>query len=270
MDAAFRELAPSLGLLVCDVFGNYVAQKFLEKGLPRHRDAVLGVLRGRVLPLSLQTYGCRVVQRALEALPPPAQALLVAELAAGGTHALLALVHDQARARVVCWFGFGFGLGWVGLGCVGWRVGGSSSSTHDTPCAPPSPPSPPLFPPRFPQNGNHVVQKALMHAPGQRALLCARFAGCGLELATHPYGCRVVQRVLEHCSRDEQAAMGVVPDTLAHATALAKDQASKGGGGGGGGGRWGGGRFCGGAERSSRPVFARAALGYCFRKAALR
>ena len=196
--AAFAELAPSLGVLMTDVFGNYVrgdffiflggrsqflthfypqlppprfpqvVQKFLERGSPPQQAFIVGLFHGRVLPLSLQMYGCRVVQKALEVLPPPAQAGIVAELASTGPDTLLTCVHDQ--------------------------------------------------------NGNHVVQKAIQHAPEQRRLLMAAFSGRGLELATHPYGCRVVQRVLEHCSREEQALMGVVRDVLGHAATLAKDQ----------------------------------------------
>ncbi len=41
-------------------------QKFLDHGVLEHRLKLAGMLRGNVLSMSLQMYGCRVVQRALE------------------------------------------------------------------------------------------------------------------------------------------------------------------------------------------------------------
>lgn len=51
------------------------------------------------------------------------------------------------------------------------------------------------------QNGNHVVQKCIEHVASARTGMIVRaFAGQVLMLSTHPYGCRVIQRLLEHCS----------------------------------------------------------------------
>ena len=41
-------------------------QKFLEHGTPAQRLQLAGMLKGNILTLSLQMYGCRVVQKALE------------------------------------------------------------------------------------------------------------------------------------------------------------------------------------------------------------
>lgn len=43
-----------------------VVQRFLERGGDDVRQAVADAIRGKALPLSLQVYGCRVVQKALE------------------------------------------------------------------------------------------------------------------------------------------------------------------------------------------------------------
>jgi len=51
-----------------DVFGNYVIQKILEKGAPKHKRELFEKIKGNVANLSLHTYGCRVVQKALEEL----------------------------------------------------------------------------------------------------------------------------------------------------------------------------------------------------------
>lgn len=50
------------------------------------------------------------------------------------------------------------------------------------------------------QNGNHVVQKIIECVPTERiAGLIDNFLTCVVPLSTHPFGCRVIQRVLEHC-----------------------------------------------------------------------
>ena len=50
------------------------------------------------------------------------------------------------------------------------------------------------------QNGNHVVQKAIERIPAEHIhFIISAFTGQVHGLATHPYGCRVVQRMLEHC-----------------------------------------------------------------------
>ena len=43
-----------------------VIQRFLSLGGPEVHERVKSVMGGRVLALSLQMYGCRVVQKALE------------------------------------------------------------------------------------------------------------------------------------------------------------------------------------------------------------
>ncbi|KAF0695395.1 Aste57867_13784 [Aphanomyces stellatus] len=60
------------------------------------------------------------------------------------------------------------------------------------------------------QNGNHVIQKCIEILPWKdatasrymerAAFLLASFVGNVSIMATHPYGCRVIQRVLENCS----------------------------------------------------------------------
>lgn len=56
--------------LMMDVFGNYVVQKFLEYGTEAQQAHLAGVLKGNVMALSLQMYGCRVIQKAIEVHVP--------------------------------------------------------------------------------------------------------------------------------------------------------------------------------------------------------
>ena len=49
-----------------DVFGNYVIQKFFEYGTDSQKTELVGLIKGHMLHLALQMYGCRVIQNALE------------------------------------------------------------------------------------------------------------------------------------------------------------------------------------------------------------
>jgi len=51
------------------------------------------------------------------------------------------------------------------------------------------------------QNGNHVIQKAIECVPAEHIqFIINAFTGQVYTLATHPYGCRVIQRMFEYCS----------------------------------------------------------------------
>lgn len=51
-----------------DVFGNYVIQKFVEFGTEEHQRKILMVVLPNVETLSVQMYGCRVIQKLLDTL----------------------------------------------------------------------------------------------------------------------------------------------------------------------------------------------------------
>ncbi len=46
-----------------DVFGNWVIQKFFEHGDQNQKKVLANRMKGQVLNLSLNVYGCRVVQK---------------------------------------------------------------------------------------------------------------------------------------------------------------------------------------------------------------
>ncbi|KAF7843114.1 pumilio-like protein 5 isoform X1 [Senna tora] len=74
------------------------------------------------------------------------------------------------------------------------------------------------------QNGNHVIQKCIECIPVEKInFIISAFKGQVPALSTHPYGCRVIQRVLEHCS-DEQHIQCIVDEILESAYVLAQDQ----------------------------------------------
>lgn len=65
----FNEILTAAYSLMTDVFGNYVIQKFFEFGSPEQKMLLAQKIKGHVLPLALQMYGCRVIQKALETIP---------------------------------------------------------------------------------------------------------------------------------------------------------------------------------------------------------
>ncbi|KAF5843130.1 armadillo-type protein [Dunaliella salina] len=74
------------------------------------------------------------------------------------------------------------------------------------------------------QNGNHVVQKIIECVPTERITgLIGNFLTCVVPLSTHPFGCRVIQRVLEHCQDADRKAV-VMMEILKEACHLARDQ----------------------------------------------
>ena len=160
------EVLPAIRRLRNDVFGNYVVQKLLDFGTPAIKAEIRETLEGEMLQLSLQMYGCRVVQKALEALDEDELPRLLREF----HHNVLSCIHDQ--------------------------------------------------------NGNHVIQKCievLNHRAHKAETLGdvhrAKFLAEQIDfviddvltntaaLSCHPYGCRVLQRILEHCGEQRKSAI---------------------------------------------------------------
>jgi mRNA-binding protein PUF3 len=73
------------------------------------------------------------------------------------------------------------------------------------------------------QNGNHVIQKAIQCLDSRRVqfILDAIDGQIG-ALANHPYGCRVIQRVLETCV--EPAKRRIFAELHAYGSTLISDQ----------------------------------------------
>lgn len=67
------EVLPATYSLMTDVFGNYVIQKFFEYGSFHQKSVLVERLAGHVAALAVHTYGCRVVQKAIESVPSPLQ-----------------------------------------------------------------------------------------------------------------------------------------------------------------------------------------------------
>lgn len=74
------------------------------------------------------------------------------------------------------------------------------------------------------QNGNHVIQKCIECVPQDRIqFIITSFYGQVVALSTHPYGCRVIQRVLEHCD-DLKTQEIIMEEIMQSVCTLAQDQ----------------------------------------------
>ncbi|VFQ98219.1 unnamed protein product [Cuscuta campestris] len=74
------------------------------------------------------------------------------------------------------------------------------------------------------QNGNHVIQKCIECVPEEHIqFIISTFFGQVVTLSAHPYGCRVIQRVLEHC-KDPQTQSKLMEEILGSVSTLAQDQ----------------------------------------------
>ena len=63
VDRIFEEVCPVVLQLSTDVFANFCIQRLMEKATVQQVDALVQGLQGSILRLSLQTYGCRVIQK---------------------------------------------------------------------------------------------------------------------------------------------------------------------------------------------------------------
>ncbi|KAK8477718.1 hypothetical protein V6N13_144588 [Hibiscus sabdariffa] len=74
------------------------------------------------------------------------------------------------------------------------------------------------------QNGNHVIQKCIECVPEENIqFIVTTFFDQVVTLSTHPYGCRVIQRILEHC-KDPKTQSKVMDEILGSVSLLAQDQ----------------------------------------------
>lgn len=73
------------------------------------------------------------------------------------------------------------------------------------------------------QNGNHVIQKAILHVDARHVqFILDSIDGKVGDLANHAYGCRVIQRVLETCV--EPAKSRIYAELHACGATLISDQ----------------------------------------------
>lgn len=107
------ELEPEVLQIVKDQNGNHVIQKIIQTVPREHTDFIFDCFKGRVSELSQHTYGCRVIQRALEwgseadkaaimrELHSCAQLLITDQYGNYVTQHVITAGSDEDRARMV-------------------------------------------------------------------------------------------------------------------------------------------------------------------------
>ncbi|XP_072354988.1 pumilio homolog 2-like isoform X4 [Scyliorhinus torazame] len=218
----FSEILQAAYQLMTDVFGNYVIQKFFEFGSMDQKLALAQRIRGHVLPLALQMYGCRVIQKALESISADQQVIndMVKELDGhvlkcvkdqNGNHVVqkcIECVQPQSLQFIIDAFkGQIFVLSTHPYGCrVIQRI-----LEHCTPEQ-----TLPILEELHQhteqlvqdQYGNYVIQHVLEHGrPEDKSKIVAELRGKVLALSQHKFASNVVEKCVTHASRAERALL---------------------------------------------------------------
>jgi pumilio RNA-binding family len=160
------EVLPAIRRLRNDVFGNYVVQKLLDFGTPDMKAEIWQTLHGEIMELSMQIYGCRVVQKAFETLDDDGISLMLKEF----QYSVLSCIHDQNGNHVI-------------QKCI--EVLNTRAKQAD-------------------DYGNH---RRAAYLRDEIAFVVDDVVANIVTLSCHPYGCRVLQRILEHCSEESRVTV---------------------------------------------------------------
>lgn len=98
IDEVFENILPYSIDLMKDVFGNYVIQKFFEFGNENQIHLLCQNFKGHVLELTLQTYGCRVIQKALDVISDEEDKFIISDEL---ENSVLHCVNDQNGNHVI-------------------------------------------------------------------------------------------------------------------------------------------------------------------------
>jgi len=168
-----------------DVFGNYVAQKYLELGSDKLRGAVLETLQPSIPLLSVGTYGCRVVQKLLEC-GTHEHKLLIAEQLAGS---IIKFVYDQNGNHVVQKI-----IQCLNPNEIGFVVDEISGYTYNLAMHP---------------YGSRVVQRLLEKVSRRIARpLFDKIKQHTISLSKNQHGNYIIQWIIKHCVKERREVMG--------------------------------------------------------------
>ncbi|KAF3849992.1 hypothetical protein F7725_019711 [Dissostichus mawsoni] len=249
----FGEILQAAYQLMTDVFGNYVIQKFFEVrtvfkvdlylnryktretflsmctkyfvcvvqfGSADQKLALATRIRGHVLPLALQMYGCRVIQKALESISSDQQSDIVRELDGhvlkcvkdqNGNHVVqkcIECVQPQALQFIIDAFqGQVFVLSTHPYGCrVIQRILEHCTQEQTLPILEELHQHSEQL--GQDQYGNYVIQHVLEHGrPEDKSKIVAEVRGKVLVLSQHKFASNVVEKCVIHSSRAERALL---------------------------------------------------------------
>lgn len=164
--AVMDEIIPAIKELQNDVFGNYVIQKLYELGTPSIKKELKGTLKGNMFSLCLQMYGCRVIQKAMESLDYEDLCELILEFDSN----VLTCITDQNGNHVM-------------QKCIEIMSAKAKEAEYTS--------------------GNISLSKSITH---RIQFIVDEVLSNVRHLCCHPYGCRILQRMLEHCVESQKSA----------------------------------------------------------------
>merc|ERR1719189_12563 len=194
----FNHLKRDFVTISQDVYGNYIAQKYLELGSDELRSAVLETLLPHISSLSVQLYGCRVVQKLL-ACGAWEHKLLVAKQFKGS---IMKFVYDQNGNHVIqrlieC-------LNSKEIGFVVDEISGYSYSLTMHPY------------------GSRVIQRLLTKVCRKKAQpLLNEIKQHTIALSKNQYGNWIIQWIIKHCVLERRE---VVVQLIGHVAELSKEK----------------------------------------------
>jgi pumilio RNA-binding family len=199
-----RDLSNHMVEFSQDQHGSRFIQQKLERATPTEKQLVFSEIIGSAYPLMTDVFGNYVIQKFFEFGSPEQKAALAHKIR--GNVLLLAL--QMYGCRVIQ----------KALESIGPDLQKEivrELDGHVLKCV-------------KDQNGNHVVQKCIECVdPHALSFIINAFHGqVGKQniyvLSTHPYGCRVIQRILEHCTVDQ--TQPILDELHDQAESLIQDQ----------------------------------------------
>merc|ERR1719193_1978722 len=181
-----------------DVYGNYIAQKYLELGSDELRSAVLETLLPNISSLSLQLYGCRVVQKLLECGAWEHKSLVAKQFKGS----IMKFVYDQNGNHVIqklieC-------LNPKEIGFVVDEISGYTCRLAMHPY------------------GSRVIQRLLTRVSRKKAqLLLNEIKRHTVALSKNTYGNWIIQWIIKYCVLERRE---VVVQLIGHVAELSKEK----------------------------------------------
>ncbi|XP_047084928.1 pumilio homolog 5-like [Lolium rigidum] len=172
----YNEITPLMKSLIINVFANSVILKLLDYGPSVYTRKLIGNLKGYVLDLSLQLYGCRVIQKAFEITDTDQKVEMAKEL---GSNILKCVCDQHANHAIQKCIEF---VPPQHIQFVYRSLRGKVKMLSSHPF------------------GCHVIQKALEFCrdPQMKQALVTEILESVNELSVDPYGNYVVQYIVEH------------------------------------------------------------------------
>lgn len=172
----YKEITPRIHTLIINVFANSVIHKLLDYEPAVYTRKLIGNLTGHVLDLSLQLYGCRVIQKAFEITDIDQKIEMAKEL---GSNLLKCVCDQHANHAIQKCIEF---VPPEHIQFVYRSLRGKVKMLSSHPF------------------GCHVIQKALEFCkdPQMKHALATEILESVNELSVDPYGNYVVQYIVEH------------------------------------------------------------------------